>query len=187
MTNTTRTQVSKAHPAIKAILAVTFPNWTGRKVIVIQTGEGWEHTQYVDDSTSAVYVNLETMQTCMAARPGYTSGPVTHKPTTATALVMLSRFMGQDMGVEIVIQDRGIDMTVATDAALAGQGSKRVRACVDAALADDTLHNSAAMHGGILSAVVEATAKKIEKAAAKHAAADDGNQWARAALEAGTL
>lgn len=169
-TSSQRIQVSKVHPAVKAILAVTFPDWGGRKVTVVQAGPTWEYTQYVDDQTSAMWVNLATLEVSWAARGSILTGPAKHCARSGMALVMLTRFMGSIESCDVIVEDCGADLSVATDAALAGQGSKRVRACVDAALA---MQFGVGTLGGLLSAFVEGQAKKINKDATKAAAKSD--------------
>lgn len=110
MTNARRTKVSKSHPAIKAIIAATFPTWTGRKVTVIEASEGWGHTQCIDDQTSVMHLDLATGAVGRAERPTYGGPSVVHRAHFGIAVVMLSRFMGQDMGVEIIVDaTQGLD------------------------------------------------------------------------------
>lgn len=156
---TKRTRVSKSHPAVKALITKTFPNWKGRKVTVIEASPDWEHYQYHDDLTKVFRVYFDDGTVYAADRPSFNSGfpkGVSHRVIDGAAVVMLSNFMGEDMGVEIIIPAADADtMTVALDAAIAGNKSAMRK----------VLH-AEGMTAGILTAVVEAKAKTMMKAAA---------------------
>lgn len=159
---TTRTQVSKASKAIKAMIAAAFPEWRGRKVAVIEAAEGWEHTVFVDDQTDVAYYVLDEGRVAHQPRPRYTGGALTHKPQVGCVLMILSRFMGQDMGVEIIIP-AGEDYRGAIDRAA-------VDVAVDALLGGDkrraakVLDETCGLSAGIAMALAEARAKRLGKA-----------------------
>lgn len=160
--NAIRTKVSKSHRAVKALLNVTFPTWTGRKVVVIEAGSEWTHTQYVDDLTRAMVVDLATCTAVEARRPTYGGAPVVHRALAGCAVVMLSRFMGQDMGIEIIVPMGALAadaLTVATDAALEGKRGPAASVCAECG-----------DYAGIAHALVEARVKNLSKpSAAVHA------------------
>ena len=108
MTKTTRTKVSKSSKGIKDLLSC-FPQWKGRKVTVIEAGPEWVHVQYIDDKTNAVLVDLVDGQAAWQPEPRYGGPAVAHRAVYGHALVLLSRFMGEDMGVKIVIPAGSID------------------------------------------------------------------------------
>lgn len=162
MTKTTRTKVSKSSKGIKDLLAC-FPQWKGRKVTVIEAGPEWVHVQYIDDQTNAVLVDLSDGHANFQQGPRYGGPSVVHRAVDDHALVMLSRFMGEDMGVEIAIPAGAIGadvLTVAVDALLAGD-----RRAVAGVLAE------CGVYAGIATAIVEARAKEIGKREAVHQAA----------------
>lgn len=152
---TTRTPVSKSSKAIKAVVAACFPTWTGRKVTVIEAGPEWAHVHYLGDQTQATRVYLDSG--IANALPGPTIGgpSVVYRAEDGRAVVLLSRFMGSDMGVEIVVPVGAIDpaaVMVATDALLEGNGR----------LAVATLEQCG-VYAGIAMALVEARARGLKR------------------------
>ena len=153
-----RTEVSKANPAIKKILAITIgATWKGRRVLVIEAPRGWSHTDYIDDTTKAWYVNLDKLTAQPTTRPKY-GGPAVELVVpegSYEALVIWQRFQGQDMGVEIVIPIGAIEpgcVTVATDALLSGDK----RAAAQSA-------NECGATAGLALAIAEAREKSLSK------------------------
>lgn len=167
MKSTTRTTVSKSSPAIKAIIAATFPEWTGRKVTVVDVIEGWQSTQYVDDRSVWMLVNLETLQTARAAAPSYGGPAVVHPvPADGCAYAVLVRYPGAPDSIEIVVEGRWTvqDLEPVADALEAKQ-PKLALAAARAALADDSYANAAAEYGGIVVAVAEGARKNAARVA----------------------
>ncbi len=150
----TRTQVSKAHPAVKAVLDAAFGawgfstkpglNWTGRTVVVVEADEQWSHTVYADEATYASAVRLGQVDGGRAY--GVVSAQAFERPrmfdvdgvtyTTQTVsggvLVLWSKVQGKGM-VEVVVPASGrrsFDqdaLAVAVDVVLASttQGAKK--------------------------------------------------------------
>lgn len=172
MNTTTRTTVSKSSPRIKAIIARTFGHlFAGRKVTVCEVSPTWESTQYVDDHSVWILVNLETLELTHIPRPTYGSTRHIHAaPSDGCALVTLVRYPGSPDSIEIVIGRRSVaaDLEIAADALEAKQ-PKRALEVIQAALAQDEYANAAYDYAGILLAVAEG-ARKVAAAAATKAA-----------------
>lgn len=192
---TRRTQVSKSHPAVKALVDAAFGaweystkpglGWLGRTVVVLEADEGWSHTVYADDMTYAAYVRLDAdgdvVSTQAFDRPRAYSGTGSVQynlcrrrdvdGTTSEfgggVLVLWSRFMSKDMGVELVVPAEGrrsFDqdaLAVAVDVVLAGTvpGAKRNRKALAAKVGEALV--SCGKMAGLASAVVEARAKLL--------------------------
>lgn len=195
----TRTQVSKSHPAVKAVLDAAFQawdfstkptlGWTGRTVVVLEADDQWSHTVFADDRTYSCYVRLDHDGGVVSAqafdRPRALSGTgsatysvdrrTTHVDATTTVtdplgggvLVLWSRFMGKDMGVELVVPAdgrRSFDqdaLAVAVDVVLANAlpGAKKSTKALAKQVADVLV--SCGKMAGLASAVVEARAKLL--------------------------
>lgn len=116
----TRTKVSKAHKAIQPFVAI-HREWKGRKVTLVEAGPEWVHVQYHDDTATVAIATLDGGAWNMSDQPRYGGPGVVHRAVDGHAVVMLSRFMGQDMGVEIIIPAGAIDaaaVAIAVDALL---------------------------------------------------------------------
>jgi hypothetical protein len=157
------TEVSKSNPTIKKILAATVgPAWRGRRVTIVEAPYGWEHTQYIDDQMHGWYLNLATLPAIrpyarQTPRPTYGGPNLVHKrPEGDDVFVIRERFLGKDLGVEIVIPDHVIDhssaLSVATDALL----EKNKKSAV-ATLA------RFGVFAGVAMAIAEAHAKTLTK------------------------
>jgi len=154
MTKTTRTQVSKTSKGIKALLGC-FREWTGRRVTVIEAGPEWVRAHYVGDIMNVVVVDLISGKVAGCEHPRYGGPAVMRRTASGSAFVILSRFMGQDMGIEIVIPAGSIDpvaVAVATDAALSGDKRKAAAAL-----------DQCGPYAGIAAALVEARAEDLRK------------------------
>lgn len=160
----TDTQVSKTSPAIKQILAATVGSgWPGKRVVVRQVSQLWSHIEYIDDKTSAWYVQLATLGGGMVRvwepeRPTYGGPSIVHpSPQQHEALVHAWR-SGTRTGVEIIVLEQAIDrhaVSVATDALMTG-GKKAASAAVEAA-------KVCGATGGLCLAIAEAHAKAFKK------------------------
>lgn len=156
--NTTRTKVSKSSPAIKAVIASCFSQWTGRIVHVVEADETWQHAVFHDDQTTVVYQDLESphpLSVAQMPRPSFGAVPPVHRAMPGYAIFIHDRFQGADLGVEIVIPAGAIDpavLEVSVDALL--QGNKR--------LAASTL-KACGVYAGIAMALADARAKSLRK------------------------
>lgn len=134
MAHTERPQVSKSNTTIKKILARTVgASWKGRKVVVLEAARGWYHTQYIDDQVHIWHLNLASMSARPAEKPRYGGPSLTFTiGDRGEALVIHERFMGKDVGVEIVVLADDIDantVQVATDSLLEHNKSRATQAC----------------------------------------------------------
>lgn len=102
--------VTKSHPAVKAILAATFPEWRGRKVRIVATdgpfhfSPAWDGgsrdvvhvVRLADGAVGAYPCDAPWSDTAQAARDGVKVPP-------GLAIVMHSTFCGKDAGVSIYV------------------------------------------------------------------------------------
>lgn len=154
----------KSSKAIKAVIAACFSQWKGRTVHVVEVDEQWQHAVFHDDQTTVVYQDLGSdhpLSVAQMRRPSFGETPPVHRAVPGHAVFIHDRFMGSDLGIEIVIPAGMIDraaLEIAVDAML--QGDKRTATKVLA---------ECGVYSGIAMALAEARAKALSKA---HAAAD---------------
>jgi hypothetical protein len=169
MKSTTRTRVLKSHPAIKALIARSFPDFKGRRVTVVQVDPTWTSTYYIDDRSTWCTLPLAKSvgRAVVIPRPTYGGEPrIISAPPVGCAHACAIVFQGERTGLEIVINKLdGLIIEPAIDAALLGAGAIEIGRLISAGLEETDLHRGDQRHYiGVLAAVIYGQA--AERAAA---------------------
>jgi hypothetical protein len=130
-------QVAKSNPAIKALVAQLFPQYTGRKITVRVFSNAYQFTTYVGDADEACLTDSDGAYR-YASQPSYGGvGSVTWTVDDGRVLVMHHRRLAKSISINIVANGLDTsDVAVLVDALL--DGTKVARVTAQAMLSERT-------------------------------------------------
>lgn len=150
------TQVSKAHPAIKKILAASVDaersKWRGRLIFVDQVSPSWTYRHYNSTGEPHVYrVVLGDYTTALRIPPPSYAGPAPRMGAPSGGEAILVREIGHTGTITIYVPKLDVaQLDVARDALMSGDKKLAKKVLADLAPYD-----------GIASAVIEAQTKSL--------------------------